>query len=446
MLKKWIIYWFLIPFYLTPLWGTAKTGAIHQTTLTNGLDVIVIENATVPLVTIEIDVRNGAFTEPPKFDGLSHLFEHMFFKANGEIPDQGKFLERSRELGMTFNATTSEERVNYSFTVLKDSLRPSMEFMKAAITSPLFLTEELERERLVVMDEYDRSESNPFFHLEREVNKKLWYEYFSRKNVIGSREVILTADQERMRTIQHMYYVPNNSALLVAGDVKHEHVFQLAEEYFSDWKRGPDPFADDSLPLHPSLRKTETVIVEKPVNAVTLMLRWQGPSVSINTKATYAADVFSFIMNQNSKFPRILVGSGLFTRVSFSYLTLNQKGPITIVATTNAEKFPEAKNALFEEIKFLIDPEYFTDEQIEYAKTKLEVREMYSWERPSAFVQGIGFWWSVTGGLDYYLSYIDNLKKVTRKDISTFVKKYIQNSPYVTGILVSPDDKEKLGL
>jgi len=178
MLKKFLITFSAVLFCSRLISASDQTENIHQITLENGLDVIVIENATVPLVTIEIDVRNGAFTEPPEYDGLSHFFEHMFFKANGSIPNQQKFLERTRELGMTFNATTSEERVNYSFTILKDSLKAGLEFMKAAITTPLFLKEELERERLVVIDEYDRNESNPIFHLNQEVNKKLWYKYY----------------------------------------------------------------------------------------------------------------------------------------------------------------------------------------------------------------------------------------------------------------------------
>ncbi len=143
MLKKFLITFSAVLFCSRLISASDQTEKIHQTTLKNGLDVIVIENATVPLVTIEIDVRSGAFTEPPEYDGLSHFFEHMFFKANASIPNQERFLERTRELGLTFNATTSEERVNYSFTVLKDSLKPGLEFMKAAITTPLLLQEEL---------------------------------------------------------------------------------------------------------------------------------------------------------------------------------------------------------------------------------------------------------------------------------------------------------------
>ena len=63
----------------------------------NGPEVVVIENSKVPLATIQIAVRNGAYTEGPEYSGLSHLFEHMFFKANRDYPDQEHFLKRTQE-------------------------------------------------------------------------------------------------------------------------------------------------------------------------------------------------------------------------------------------------------------------------------------------------------------------------------------------------------------
>ena len=111
---------------------------ISDTTLANGLHVIVVESHAIPIVTVELDVRNGGFTESPEYAGLSHLYEHMFFKANRTIPNQERYMERLRELGAVWNGTTSEERVNYFVTVGVDSLRPAMQFMEDAIRGPLF--------------------------------------------------------------------------------------------------------------------------------------------------------------------------------------------------------------------------------------------------------------------------------------------------------------------
>ena len=215
---------------------------IYEKTLRNGLDVIVVQNPAVPLVTVEFNVKNGAYTESPEYNGLSHLYEHMFFKANEAIPNQERYLERLRELGASWNGTTSQERVNYFITLGKDSLEQGMKFMYDAISGPLFKEEELVKERPVVLGEYDRNEASPFFYLNRAIEEKVWWKYFSYKFVLGDRKMIISATPEKMHTIQHRFYIPNNSALILAGDITAKEGFQLAQKYFGSWKRGQDPF------------------------------------------------------------------------------------------------------------------------------------------------------------------------------------------------------------
>ena len=128
--------------------------------------MIVVENHGVPLATVEVNVKNGAFTQNPEFAGLAHMYEHMFFKANAQLPEPDAFIERASELGAVFNGTTQEERVNYYMTLPADSLAGGLRLMTAALREPRFLREELERERQVVLGEYDRHESSPFFELQ----------------------------------------------------------------------------------------------------------------------------------------------------------------------------------------------------------------------------------------------------------------------------------------
>src|ERR1017187_9541642 len=91
---------------IAPLASEAQLPRWTRFTLDNGLDVLVVENHLTPIATIEIAVKNGSFTEPPEYNGLSHLYEHMFFKANKDYPNQEAFLDRVKELGISFNGTT----------------------------------------------------------------------------------------------------------------------------------------------------------------------------------------------------------------------------------------------------------------------------------------------------------------------------------------------------
>ena len=74
--------------------------------LDNGLEVVVIENNKVPLATIEIAVKNGAYTEGPEYSGISHLFEHMFLKTNRDYPTKEKFIKKTKDFVSNYNAST----------------------------------------------------------------------------------------------------------------------------------------------------------------------------------------------------------------------------------------------------------------------------------------------------------------------------------------------------
>ena len=419
---------------------------IRDTTLANGLHVIVVESHSVPLVTIELDVKNGAYTQTHEFEGLAHLYEHMFFKANKTIPSQEKYLQRLRQLGASWNGTTSEERVNYYFTVGVDSVRPAMQFMEDAVRYPLFLPDELVRERPVVTGEFDRNESNPYFQLSRGTDTLLWTPgFYSRKNTIGDRKIIMSTTQEKMQTIQRLYYVPNNTALILAGDIKPSVGFKLAVEVFGDWPRAADPFATKA-PDPPPLTKTQAVVVERQVNGATVTLQWQGPSVTRDPASTYAADVLSSIISKpTSAFHKALVESGVSIDAGMSYYTLSHVGPITAYVRTAPEKLLAAEVALLKELARLTDTTYITQKELEDAQKELGISALYEREQVSEWAHTIGFWWSVSS-LDYYRNYVPNMQRVTRTDIAKYVHTYIDGKPFVAGALLSAADRRNIGL
>lgn len=419
---------------------------IFHRQLANGLEVIVAENHGVPLVTIEFDVRNGAFAQTQGAEGLAHLYEHMFFKANVDFPRPDEFLQRAGELGAVFNATTQEERVNYYMTLPSGELESGLRLMASALRRPLFLREELERERQVVLGEYDRNESSPFFELERRMAQLLYPNYWSRKNIIGERGVLQKATPEQLREIQRRYYVPNNTALIVTGDVDPERVFALASELLGDWARAPDPFAGFPIPPVPSLQKDTVVFLERAVGAVTILVQWQGPSVGRDRAATFAADVFSDALNQpGSRFQRKLVDSGLFQGVTVNYYTLNYAGPITISGQTTPERLREALRVLNEEIALLADSGYITQEELEATKAQRAVSTAFGLDRPSELAHTLGFWWSVAG-LGYYLQYVDEMARQSLADLGRYAASYIVGRPRVVGIMLPPGVKEELQL
>jgi zinc protease len=419
--------------------STAKpTSDIASKVLANGLEVVVFEDHSVPIVTIELAVRNGSFTEPPELNGLSHLYEHMFFKANRAIANAEQYLQKIGQLGIAYNGETREEVVEYYFTTTSPNLRAAMNFMRDATRYPLFDDGEFDRERQVVIGEIDRNESEPGYYLNREMNNRLFYKFPSRKNALGNRQTVSGATTAMMRLIQGRYYVPNNSALVVTGDVSAEDIYKMAQEYFGEWpRREKDPFAEFPMVEHPPLPKSEGGIIKQPVANVILEIGWQGPSIGKDDAATYAADTFSFIMAQpDSRFQRNLVDSGLVNGVGIGYYTQRNTGPITIAAQTSPDKAQAALKAIYAEVSHFNDKDYYTDEQLESAKALLEADDLYSREKFDEYAKTLGFWWSSTG-IDYFRGYLGNLRRTSRADISRYVTTYIQGKPHVGLALIS---------
>ena len=406
--------------------------------LANGLEIVVLEDHSVPIVTIELAVRNGSFTEPPELNGLSHLYEHMFFKANRAIANQEEYLQRIGQLGIAYNGETREEVVEYYFTTTSPNIRAAMNFMRDATRYPLFDEKEFQREQQVVIGEIDRNESEPVYYLNREMSDRLFYKYPSRKNPLGDRKTVATSTTTMMRLIQGRYYVPNNSALVITGDVQTDDIYKMAQELFGDWaRRDKEPFGEFPLVEHPPLAKSEGNIIKQPVTNVLVEIGWQGPSIGKDDAATYAADTFSFILQQpDSKFQRDLVDSGLVNAVATGYYTQRNVGPISVVAQITPDKAKAALKAIYNEIGHFNDKDYFTDEQLDSAKALLEADDLYSREKFDEYAKTLGFWWSSTG-IDYFRGYLANLRRTSRSDISRYVSTYIQGKPHVGLALIS---------
>jgi zinc protease len=279
------------------------------------------------------------------------------------------------------------------------------------------------------------------------MTNRLFYKYPSRKDPGGNRQTVRAATTDMMRLIQSRYYVPNNSAIVVTGDVTPSEAFRVVEELFGEWKRREkDPFVDFPLVEHPPLKQSEAAFISKPVTNVVIELGWQGPSIGKDDAATYAADVFSFILRQpDSRFQRALTDSGLAAATGFGYYTQRNTGPITLILQTTPDKAKAATAAAYREIAHFNDPDYFTDEELESAKALLEADDLYSREKLSEYSHTISFWWASTG-LDYFRGYLKRLRATSRADIGRYLTTYVQGKPHVGLALMSDESLKASGL
>jgi zinc protease len=406
--------------------------------LDNGLEVMVLEDHTIPFSTIEIACKNGSFTEDDEYNGLSHLYEHMFFKSNKQYKTQEDFLNATDKLDMSFNGQTLEENVTYYCTVPKQNTVKGLEFMNAAIRYPKFKKADMLDENPIVDAEFQRQESSPYFVLLDTLNHLLWGKNYSRKNIIGNHQVILSATPEKMEIIKNKFYYPNNCLLIIAGDVEHTEIFPKVENIYGSWKSSAFDIAKEyPIPEIEPLKKNSRAVIESELaDAPLLLLRWQGPDMRNDIQGTYTADVFSYILNQRrSKLTQALQETGLANDVQINYYSQKYVGPITFSVSPNPAKIKECYQAMMKEIELWDNDDYITDKQLERAKKILYITQVEEREEVERYVHLLSFWWACAT-TDYYTFYRENMDKVTRADIKKYVNTYIKGKYFCTGLII----------
>ena len=415
---------------------------IHDTTLANGLQVISAENHSVPLVTLMVVVHTGAFTQEPGQVGVPHLFEHMLFKSYNS--GGRKWGQEMSPLDIAaYNGETSNESVRYFIVLPSDKTEDGLRALAELVRDPTFRQEDLSDERHVVFDEINRDNSEPARQLSDEVGQRLWTTAWYRKNALGDPLSLLTVNPGILDQIFHRYYVPNNAALIISGDVPTGQAFKLANDRFGHWKRQPDPFAGFAAVTPPSLPRSRAIIDEHSVSDVLLLIEWQGPSTSTNALSTYAADVLSSILDApGSTFQQHLVDSGLFTACSVSYLTREHVGPISLTAHLSVDSVPRALAALTAELQHLDTPQAFSDDELDAARQRRSVEAALLLEHRTAAADEIAEFWT-SAGLSYFMNYNDHLSAVTRPQIEAYVRRYV-HAPMVVGLLVPRNTGQSL--
>jgi zinc protease len=428
--------------------GVTSKGALSmlkETKVSNGMELITYESHKVPLVTLVLTVKAGAMTETPETNGLTHVWEHMFFKGNQRLPDQEAFKKRMRELGIVFNGDTSAEKVRYYFTMPSGYLEEGIQFMADAIATPLLDKKELEREVIVVLNEYERSASSPRFDLQNLRRHVLYGEKEYLRDPMGTIASIKSVNEKKLMEIKNDVMVPSNSALIVAGDVDPAEVKRLTEKHFEIWQDPEGWKPKDPVAVRKIDKAQDLKMIRKHVAKPSVIMTIEGPKARENPAATYAADILSSLIDhRDGKFYKKFIDSGLALDAGVYYYTQSHAGQVVFYFSCEPENLNKLQTMIQAEIGEWQKDGYFTDSQLEDVHRSLRISHKQQTASPSSFGKQLGFWWAITG-LDYLRTYLDKMQATGLADVQAFVKEWLVDKPVVTATIVSPEDAKKIG-
>jgi len=248
---------------------------IHESLLDNGLKVLTVENPVSPTASLQLWYRVGSRNERTGITGVSHIFEHMMFKGTERYP-KGTFDRAIQENGMTNNAFTSHDYTAYFENMAVDRLPIAMELEADRMQGLLLDADEFASEIAVIREERRQSREDPPFGLLIEaVEATVFLVHPYHWPVIGWMTDLETITRDDVAAYYRVYYRPNNAVLVVAGDVTHAQVVDLAKRHFGGI--APGPAVPPVRIQEPPQRGERTVRVHKDVQLPGLVIAYRTP-------------------------------------------------------------------------------------------------------------------------------------------------------------------------
>jgi len=267
----------------SPLGAQQKGGLdipYTQFTLPNGLHVILHEDHTVPLVTVNVWYHVGSAREKPGRTGFAHLFEHLMFMGSGHAK-YGDFDQLLEAAGGTNNASTAEDQTNYYIDVPSNALELALflESDRMAYLLDAMSPKTVDAQRDVVKNERRQSYENaPYGMASIEIAQMLYPQgHPYRWPTIGYMEDLSAASYQDVVDFFKTYYQPGNASLVVAGDIDPAKAKASVETWFADVKPGTAPIGPIDYP-HANLTEVRKKTIQDRVQLPRLYLAWITPA------------------------------------------------------------------------------------------------------------------------------------------------------------------------
>lgn len=415
---------------------------VSEFKLDNGLKLIVKEDHRAPVVVSQVWYKVGSSYEHNGITGISHVLEHMMFKGTENL-EPNEFSQIIAENGGEQNAFTGRDYTAYFQKLHKDRLEVSFKHEADRMRHLIIDADELLKEREVVAEERRmRTDDNPQSLLRESFNAAAFMSSPYHHPVIGWMSDINHYEADDLRAWYQKWYAPNNATVVVAGDVEHKAVLDLAKKYFGPLKS--EQIGSLKPQIEVEQKGLREIKVEAPAELPYLMMGWKIPVVATvreeNAWEPYALEVLAGILDggNSARFAKELVreqqvatsvgaGNSLFSRLKDLFLVAG--------TPANGKSVDELKQAVFEQID-LIKNELVTQEELDRVKAQVVAEAVY--ERDSVFYQAMQIGMLETIGLNWKLSdqYVDNVKAVTAEQIQAVANKYFVDDKLTTAELV----------
>lgn len=404
---------------------------IFERTLSNGLKVIVKEDHRAPVVVQQIWYNAGSMDESSGTTGIAHVLEHMMFKGTKDVP-AGEFSKRIAAAGGRENAFTSRDYTAYFQTLHKSQLSLAMKLEADRMHNLKLTATEFNKEVRVVMEERRmRTDDEPQGLMYEKMMAMAYQEHPYHNPIIGWMNDLEALSVNDARVWYNRWYAPNNATLIIAGDVKAEEVFKLAQRYYGGiHKRALPARRQVSEPAQMGIKR---LVLKAPAELPQLMMSYHTPTLKHPDQEwqPYALEMLAGVLdgNESARLNQHLVREKkIVSRVGAGY-DATARGPsmFSLEATPSEGKtVAEVETALRQEIAQLVQTGV-SEAELQRVKAQVLASEVY--KRDSLFYQAMQIGQMESIGLGYKAIpvMLEKLQAVTAQQVQQVAKEFLQD-------------------
>lgn len=429
----------LLPIFLAPWLLTAALANPFETTLDNGLRVIVKEDRRAPTAVHMVWYRTGSMDETDGHSGVAHALEHMMFKGTPSV-GPGEFNQRVAAAGGRDNAFTSRDYTAYFQQIPKEKLGEMMQLEADRMRHLSLDPKEFAQEIKVIMEERRmRTDDDPEAKLFEQMQAAAFLVHPYRRPIIGWMDDLEHMTAADLRAWYDTWYVPNNAYVVVSGDVDHEAVFALARKYYGALK--PRPVPARRAPAEPLQEGVRQITVKAPAELPALIMAYKAP-VLRNPRADldpYALEILAAILDGHdaARFNKKLVREDKIALSAGIGYDSTARGPgLIFLYGTPAEghTVAELQAALRAEIE-RIREKGVSEAELKRTRAQLIAGQVYKLD--SMFgqameigqIEAVGLSWKDIDTLR------ERLQRISADDIQAVARKYFDDTSLTVGIL-----------
>ncbi|MCK9280290.1 MAG: insulinase family protein [Melioribacteraceae bacterium] len=412
--------------------------------LSNGLEVVLHKDSSVPVVAVNIWYKVGAANDKVGKTGYAHLFEHLMFQGSQNIPKEAHF-RYIQEAGGSANGSTSRDRTNYYESLPSNQLELALwlESDRMGFLLEALSEEKLENQKSVVINErLEHYDNQPYGLVGEKLNSLLFpFGHPHHFPVIGYLDDIKKFSLEDAKRYFKNYYSPTNAILTVAGDIDYDNALNLIQNYFGDINNEMG-IAEENFASLPKLEDYKYLEHFDKVNVPQIYFGWRTNKLFHEDEVDLHTLAFILSGNKNSLLTKKLVyDTQLCQRVSAQNDLSKYDGSFLISATPkNINDIEQIKKNIFEIIENLISSNGTLDKEIATAVNNFKFQFVHSIEKISTRADLLSSYKYYVDEPNWFLQDYERFNKVTTESVKRIAKKYL-NKNFVELRVLPKNDK-----